>query len=297
MKFGRLTASPSENNFRLNTFYKNYMKIVQVNNADLKWKAGLNKFSDMTEEEFRAKYLGFNPNMVKAMTKGKKLQAQRQLTETPVSLDWRKKGAVGPIRNQGQCGSCWAFASSFTVGAQYFIKSGNLVDISAQQLIDCSGSHGNHGCNGGWMTYAFEYFQDQGPNNSSDYPYTARTGTCKWSSDKVVTTVSSYRELPTNDEKAIEAELVNGPVATAIDSFGIQSYASGIYTGDCGTSINHGMIFIGYDNTDPDNKYWILRNMWGSDWGEDGYIRIEKDIANSSGKCGLAISPATARVQ
>lgn len=203
------------------------------------------------------------------------------------SLDWRAKGAVNPILDEGSCGSTYAFSAIDSTEAQWFIKTGKLVSLSVQAIVDCSGKYGNMGCNGGFMDYCFAYMKDNGIPIASDYPYKAVTEPCKQFTPAFKLT--GYIDVAKGDTDALKAAADITVVSVAVDATRLWQYQSGIFTGDCGTSINHAMSVVGYgiENSTP---YWILRNQWGTKWGEQGYMRLVRDAGKTPGRCGINLA-------
>jgi C1A family cysteine protease len=204
------------------------------------------------------------------------------------SVDWRAKKAVSDVKNQQQCGSCWAFSTTGSLEGAWAIHSGNLVSLSEQQLMDCSTSQGNQGCNGGLMDQAFEFvISNKGICAEAAYGYTAAQGTCQTTCETVAT-ISSYKDVAKSDESALLAAVAQQPVSIAIeaDQQGFQFYSGGVYAGtDCGTQLDHGVLAVGYGHDDGLNlDYWIVKNSWGGSWGESGYIRLVR----GQNQCGLA---------
>nr|BAJ85145.1 predicted protein [Hordeum vulgare subsp. vulgare] len=257
------------------------------------FRLGLNRFADLTNEEYRSTYLG-------ARTKPdreRKLSARYQAAdndELPESVDWRKKGAVGAVKDQGGCGSCWAFSAIAAVEGINQIVTGDMIPLSEQELVDCDTSY-NQGCNGGLMDYAFEFIINNGGIDSEeDYPYKERDNRCDANKKNAkVVTIDGYEDVPVNSEKSLQKAVANQPISVAIEAGGraFQLYKSGIFTGTCGTALDHGVAAVGY-GTENGKDYWLVRNSWGSVWGEDGYIRMERNIKASSGKCGIAVEPS-----
>jgi C1A family cysteine protease len=276
-------TSPSEQAYRLRVFSKTYANIAQTNAAQSDYVLGLNKFSDLTEEEFVAKYTGlkipknYKRNIVASENK-------------PIAndIDWRTKGAVNHVKDQANCGSCWAFSATAAIEGAWQIDQKQLLDLSEQQMVDCSKSQGNQGCNGGWMDYAFVYIQAAGGQmKTSDYPYTARDGTCHFSASKVAAKVTGYKDVPKGDCKTLLSFADQGPTSVAIAANAIMSYKSGIFSNAaCGVSLNHGVTLVGY-GTESSKPFYIVRNSWGAGWGEAGYIRMARDVQPGTGICGI----------
>ncbi|XVF40357.1 hypothetical protein PTKIN_Ptkin01aG0107000 [Pterospermum kingtungense] len=293
-RYGRVYENQSEKDRRFKIFKDNLEYIDNFNSAgNRSYKLSINEFSDFTHEEFLAAYTGYkkryNPTS-KTITSSFMYE---NLTDIPTSLDWRDQGAVTPIKNQGSCGCCWAFSAVAAMEGITQIKTGKLISMSEQQLLDCS-TNGNEGCNGGWMTNAFQYImENQGLTTEENYPYQQIQGTCAIEkAQSQVADISNYEEVPSNDEEALLKAVANQPVSVALDGSGpeFRSYSSGVFNGDCGSALTHAVTIIGYGTSDEDGKkYWLIKNSWGQSWGENGYMRIERDVATPGGLCGLAI--------
>jgi hypothetical protein len=209
----------------------------------------------------------------------------------PEFVDWREKGAVAAVKDQGSCGSCWAFSTTGAVEGINQIVTGDLISVSEQELVDCDTSY-NQGCNGGLMDYAFEFIiKNGGIDTEEDYPYTGRDGRCDATRKNAkVVSIDGYEDVPINDESALRKAVSNQPIAVAIEAGGreFQFYTSGIFTGSCGTALDHGVLAVGYGSEDG-KDYWIVKNSWGAEWGESGYLKMERNIADKTGKCGIAM--------
>ncbi|CAN6917736.1 unnamed protein product [Brassica oleracea] len=282
---------------RFNIFKDNlrFIDLYNENNKNATYKLGLTIFADLTNDEYRSLYLGARTEPVRRITKAKnvnmKYSAAVNDVEVPETVDWRQKGAVNAIKNQGSCGSCWAFSTAAAVEGINKIVTGELISLSEQELVDCDKSY-NQGCNGGLMDYAFQFIMKNGGlNTEQDYPYHGTNGKCNsLLKNSRVVTIDGYEDVPTKDETALKRAVSYQPVSVAIDAGGraFQHYQSGIFTGKCGTSMDHAVVAVGY-GSENGVDYWIVRNSWGTSWGEDGYIRMERNVASKSGKCGIAI--------
>jgi len=245
----------------------------------------MNKFGDLTNKEFAAIYNGLNID-------ASNIEQSNVFTYDPsvtlsTQVDWRAKGAVTGIKNQGQCGSCWAFSTTGSTEGANFLKNGKLVSLSEQQLVDCSGSYGNYGCDGGLMDSAFQYIiANKGIDTESTYPYTAQDGTCAWNPANVGGTVSKYTDVQSQSEPALQQAIQARPVSVAIDASqsSFQFYSSGTYyEPNCSsTQLDHGVLAVGFDDG---AGFYIVKNSWGTDWGMSGYIQMSLGKNNN---CGIA---------
>jgi C1A family cysteine protease len=260
----------TEDQYRLSVFYENYQKVMtHQKNPSKTYNLGFTKFMDLTNDEFKARYLS---------TKVVANQSHVKILPTanaPASVDWRTKGAVTDVKDQGQCGSCWAFSTTGSLEGASFLAGKGLQSFSEQQLVDCSTSEGNQGCNGGLMDYAFTYVEANGITLESEYPYTAVDGTCSATGGDFK--ISSYVDVAAGDVDQLAAAVVNQPISIAVDANNWQLYSSGVFS-DCETSLDHGVLLVGYTA-----DYWIVKNSWAESWGETGYIRLAR-----GNTCGLA---------
>jgi len=267
--------------FRFQTFQDNKNMIDAHNAKGLAWEMGVNQFADLTSQEFATLYLGYkkrNNDFARSQNLHVAPKGQVLFDE----LDWRTKGAVTPVKDQGQCGSCWAFSTTGSVEGANQIKSGKLQSLSEQQLVDCAGSAGNKGCNGGLMDDAFEYIiKNKGIGSEESYPYTGRDGKCKQVPS--VATVSKYTDVKKNDETDLMSAVNIEPVSVAVDAALWSFYRKGVMSGFCGKMLDHGVLCIGYGD-DGSTPYWLVKNSWGKSWGEEGYIRLVRN----KNECGIA---------
>ncbi|RAL50754.1 hypothetical protein DM860_015901 [Cuscuta australis] len=291
-----VSTSLDEKHKRFNVFKSNLHYVHTFNKRDDKpYKLKLNKFADMTNHEFRSAYAGSkikHHRLLQGTSRANPSFRYANVTDTPSSVDWRAKGAVSPVKDQGQCGSCWAFSTIVAVEGINQIKTNKLVPLSEQELIDCD-TQENQGCNGGIMDSAFDFIKKKGGISTEDtYPYKAAQRRCdvrKMNSPAV--SIDGHEDVPANDEDALLKAVANQPVAVAIEASGsdFQFYSEGVFTGECGKELDHGVAIVGYGTTQDGTKYWIVRNSWGGEWGEKGYIRMQRGIEDKEGLCGIAM--------
>ncbi|KAH6781071.1 Granulin repeat cysteine protease family protein [Perilla frutescens var. hirtella] len=296
VKHGKSYNALGEKEKRFQIFKDNLRYVEEQNAApDRTYKLGINRFADLTVQEYRRMYLGTRQRGARrlAATKSDRY-APNDGDALPESVDWRAKGAVAPVKDQGSCGSCWAFSTIAAVEGINQIKTGSLISLSEQELVDCDKSY-NQGCNGGLMDYAFQFIINNGGiDTEEDYPYKGKDAKCdQYRKNAKVVSIDGYEDVPENDEKALQKAVAHQPVSVAIEAGGrdFQLYQSGIFTGKCGTNLDHGVVAVGY-GTENGKDYWIVRNSWGSSWGEQGYLRMERNVADKTGLCGIAVEPS-----
>lgn len=238
------------------------------------------------------------PNLRRA-NNGRVHEAPKDVSALPSTVDWVSKGAVTPVKNQGQCGSCWSFSTTGALEGAYYNKYGNLLSFSEQQLVSCDVGGADAGCNGGWMDDAFTFVQKNGGITTEDqYPYTSGTteksGTCTKTGYTNVAAAApkSYTDVTANSVNALMSAVAQQPVSIAIQAnqAAFQLYKSGVLTGKCGQNLDHGVLLVGY-GTDNGVDYWKVKNSWGDSWGEGGYIRIERSDADLCGVLDAASYP------
>jgi len=273
---------------RYDTFKTNLDTINEHNSKNLSWTMGVNKFADWTPMEFKAWVKRGNGGGFIDMKQEKKYPEELQ-TASCDSVDHVALGRVTNPKDQGNCGSCWSFSTTGAVEGAWVVAGNSLTSLSEQEMVDCDNQ--DSACQGGLMDYAFQFVEKNGLCTESDYPYTGtKSWRCKSSSCTSAASISSYTDVPTS-ENGLQAAVCQQPVSVAIeaDQSSFQFYSGGVLTSACGTQLDHGVLCVGL-GTDGGKDYWKVKNSWGGDWGESGYIRMCRNCganAASEGQCGI----------
>ncbi|KAG9334344.1 hypothetical protein JZ751_008230 [Albula glossodonta] len=313
-----LKAHPNADENERRVTWESNMRMIEDNNAHFlrgarKFTMAMNKYGDLSRQEYR-RLMGTQISSGR-WKRGKQVSAQKlrmiAKKSKKFSVDYRKMGYVTRVKDQGFCGSCWAFSTTGAIEGQMYRKTGRLVSLSEQNLVDCSRAYGTYGCSGAWMADAYDYVLNNGLQSEASYPYTADVGVlvdhalipgaaswawgggdtqdCYYDSRRSVAQISDYRFIPAGDEQALaDAVATVGPITVALDADhpSFMFYSSGIYEEpNCNpNSLSHAVLLVGY-GTEGGKDYWLIKNSWGTGWGENGYMKI---VRNENNACGIA---------
>jgi cathepsin F len=304
LDFNKKYQSNEEHTYRFHVFQRNLKTISDLNGRTTSAKFGVTKFADLTTEEFKNTYLSKTPMRKDPSWPVAPLYSQQQIEALPTAFDWRQKGAVTDVKNQGACGSCWAFSAVGNLEGQWFLAGHPLTGLSEQNLVDCDHEcmmYENEqtcdaGCDGGLMPNAFKYVMDNsGIDTESGYSYVGFDQTCAYSPASKGATIKNWTMIASDENQMAAYMVAKGPVSIAVDAELWQFYVGGVFDFPwCGSSLDHGVLIVGYNTTtDLFNQpidFWYVKNSWGQDWGYNGYIKLEK----GTDECGDNLFPCSA---
>eukprot|EP00349_Pseudokeronopsis_sp_Brazil_P007821 CAMPEP_0202971278 /NCGR_PEP_ID=MMETSP1396-20130829/25553_1 /ASSEMBLY_ACC=CAM_ASM_000872 /TAXON_ID= /ORGANISM="Pseudokeronopsis sp., Strain Brazil" /LENGTH=339 /DNA_ID=CAMNT_0049700501 /DNA_START=61 /DNA_END=1080 /DNA_ORIENTATION=- len=302
MKQHKIAAQSAGHFVQMLTNFANNDDVIETHNAkNLSYTLGHNQFSHMSQDEWR-EYVKLGLMRPEQTTAENIHAAPADLSTLADSIDWTTRGAVTPVKDQGQCGSCWSFSTTGALEGAYFNKYNSLKSFSEQNLVDCDtlkNGGRDMGCNGGLMDNAFNWIgKNGGLCSEADYPYVSGTtktgGSCAQSSCSIDSKakVQSHVDVQTNSDAALMSALNVGPVSVAIeaDQSAFQLYKSGVFTASCGTNLDHGVLAVGYGTLNGVD-YYKVKNSWGESWGDKGYILLQRGVSQKEGQCGILSGP------
>jgi C1A family cysteine protease len=291
-QFNKVYETDKDRDTAFAAFQENDDKVQKYNSQDLTFTLGHNTFSDITSENFNKQMLGgYAESFHAKREKNFNTQLSDMSDPLPDAVDWTTKGAVTPIKDQGQCGSCWAFSTVMGIEGDLFVETNTLLSLSEQDLVSCD-HNGDQGCQGGLMDNAFKWVEENGICAEADYPYVSGSGTtglCKTTCTPVVK-ITDFHDVPQQNETALQYAVSQQPVSVAIeaDKQVFQLYKSGVLkSAMCGKQLDHGVGIVGYGTYHGllgSTPYWKVKNSWGSSWGLDGYILLER----GNDECGIS---------
>merc|ERR1719150_3447579 len=270
-EYGRVYNGVEEDTFRRSVFEANLLEAEELQKQNPLAEFGATKFSDWTREEVKASLTNYVPTNA---TNYPAMDLSHLPTDVAASIDWTGKYTT-PVKDQGQCGSCWAFSAVEQIESDIMRETGQTLTLSTQELVDCTGSGGRrNGCQGGEPSAAYRVVEQLGGiERESSYRYTARNGNCQFSRSRVAVKVSGYKSVGRRSESSMQSYVGStGPLSVCVDANSWNSYRGGIMT-SCGNSIDHCVQIVGY-GTSGSTSYWKVRNSWGRNWGESGHVRV-----------------------
>lgn len=292
--FDKTYADAAEKQSRFQIFRENVIYIHRHNQQPHQsYRLGINEFADQKPAEIQQNRYGYAEATKNSSVK--KRGVHKASGETPPeSIDWSHLGAVTKVKNQAQCGSCYSFSATGAMEGAYEIATGRLLSFSEQQIVDCSQKEGNNGCKGGLMDNVFEYVETHGLCTEEDYPYNGKDGVCE--SYECTPAIQPHeivgiKDVEVGDTQAMMEAVSKGPVSVAIeaDKMAFQFYEDGVLSAECGDKLDHGVLLVGYGNLDG-KDYWKVKNSWGPNWGQSGYVLLERGVtAGPEGECGILL--------
>jgi len=292
-KYDKKYRSQDDEDNRFTIFENNFKHMKAENAKSRGYTLVVNAFADQENDEFKSTHFGLSAPPVKKLWLGAPHLGTDEYSGAPLPamVDWTSglDPAVTLVKDQGACGACWAYSSTGAMEGAWKIKTGKLVSMSEQQLLDCNGDT-NSGCQGGDMDTATDFLMKHSLCTEASYQYKAKVGTCQESTCTVAIPqgdIVGYFDVPVDNTSALMEAVAQQPVSIAIeaDQHAFQMYGGGILTGTCGTSVDHGVLLVGY-GTENGTEYWKVKNSWGPSWGDSGYVRIERGV-KGDGKCGI----------
>lgn len=301
-KFKYIINSPEHFYSTFGKWVENDEYIEKINAKGLSYSLGHNQFSAMDKDDYEQFLVKSNIfSWVDSSISYNIFNGTIESLYLPSQINWVTNGAVTPVKDQGQCGSCWSFSTTGALEGAYYIKNRKLISFSEQQLIDCDNFKNggrDHGCNGGLMDNAFTWIEKNGGLClESEYQYvsgtTEKSDECQTTCNKVPgSDIQGYTDVPAASDNSMMSALINQPVSIAIeaDQKDFQLYKSGIFTGSCGTNLDHGVLAVGY-GSEEFGDYYLVKNSWGTSWGDQGYIKLGRgqQYNNGDGQCGILL--------
>lgn len=297
-QFSKKYDNEIEERYRMKIYMENKHRIALHNKmfqrGEVTYDLEMNHYGDLLHHEFLSRMNGFKRNLslLRADDNRDAVTFIPPYNVTvPELVDWRTEGAVTDVKDQGQCGSCWAFSATGSLEGQHYRATKKLVSLSEQNLVDCSGKYGNNGCNGGMMDFAFKYVKEnKGIDLESAYKYEGHDDKCRYNPKMSGATDKGYVDIAEGDEAKLKIAVATvGPISVAIDASheSFQFYKSGVYfQKHCSsTELDHGVLVVGYGTSEKGEDYWLVKNSWGTVWGDEGYIKMARNKKNA---CGIA---------